>query len=228
MVAFAGLLTGCSEQRAASPLSPSVLSERSSQDPRQATGTLTPRRVDNDGDGYDDGEPPSPPDPGTEPPPDPGTVPPPNPDQPPTDGVPAPVQLTITVVGSFGNGAFAPNPLQAAMGNTVVWVNNDFVVHDIVFDDGTPVGNLAPGQSSTPITLATETVVGFHCTFHPSMVGQVTSMPPAPPTDPSQGPPADPNAPPPPPPPDPYGDDPYGGDPYDGYGYLRTRATFSR
>lgn len=196
---FAGAFSGCGEHRSASPLSPSLLSERSPADARRASGTLSPRRADNDGDGYDDPEPGPPADPGTTPPPA-------NPDAP-----PVPVQLTITVVGTFGSGAFTPNPLQAAIGNTIVWRNNDLITHDIVMDDGKPVGLIAPGQTSNPIALATETA-GYHCTLHPSMVGQVTAIPPAPPTDPSQGPPADPSA---PPPSDPYGDN--GDDGYDDY-----------
>ena len=47
----------------------------------------------------------------------------------------------------------------------------DLVPHDIVLDNGTPVGTLAPGQSSGAITLVTDTV-GYRCTFHPTMVGQ--------------------------------------------------------
>src|SRR5688500_13729242 len=159
IAAFAGVFAACGEYRAASPLSPSSLSSRSSEDVRPAVGNLIPRRVDNDGDGYEDPEP--------GPTPDPGTDPPPNPEQPPPDGAPLPVQLTINVVASFGSSAFAPNPLQAALGNTIVWTNNDLVPHDIVFDDGTPIGNLMPGQSSMPIPLAAETV-SYHCTFHRS------------------------------------------------------------
>ena len=125
---------------------------------------------------------------------DPATVPMPNPDQvPPPEGIPpsAPVQFTINVVGLLGPLSFVPNPLQAAVGNLIVWTNNDLVQHDIVLDDGTPVGNLAPGQSSAPIPLITERT-SFHCTLHPSMTGQITP-PAAPgevlPGDPSQGPP---------------------------------------
>jgi hypothetical protein len=208
MGVFAGLLAGCGEHRAASPLSPSLLSSRSSDDARRAGVNLAPRRVDNDGDGYEDPEPGPPVDPGTGPTPPPGPAPP--------EGLPSPVQLTINVIGSFGNAAFAPNPLQAAIGNTIVWMNNDLVPHHIVLDDGTPVGNLAPGQSSLPIALATETA-GYRCTFHPTMVGQVTTIPivPPAPTDPSQGPPPDPTAP--PPSPDPYAD---GGDDGGGYDYY--------
>jgi hypothetical protein len=174
--------------------------------------TAVPRRVDSDGDGYEDGEAPMP-----GPMPDPGSMP--NPDQlPPPDGVVVPAQLTINIVGGFGAAAFGPNPLQAAIGNTIVWSNSDLIVHDIVLDDGTPVGMLAPGQSSAPVSISTPTA-GYHCTLHPSMTGQVSTMPPGQPvpTDPSQIPMPDPGYAPPP-----------SGDPYDyddgyddDYGYLR-------
>jgi plastocyanin len=135
---------------------------------------------------------------------------------PPAEAPPVPVQLTINVVGTFGSGAFVPNPLHAAIGNTIVWMNNDLVPHDIVLDDGTRVGSLAPGQSSVPITLVTETA-GYRCTFHPTMVGQVMPIPAqAPlPTDPSQPPAGDPPAGP-MPPTDPYD---YGGGDGGGYDY---------
>jgi hypothetical protein len=171
---FAGVVSACGQQRGLSPLSPTELSSRNTGDaPRAREATLAPRRVDNDGDGYED--------PYDYPMPDPGAGPGPNPmpgPPPPTDGVPVPVpvQLTISIVGSFGNLAFAPNPQQAAIGNMVVWMNNDFVQHTIVLDDGTPVGTLAPGQSSTPIALVTDTA-GYHCTIHPSMVGQIVPVP---------------------------------------------------
>jgi plastocyanin len=157
----------------------------------------TPRQVDSDGDGYEDGEVPMP---------DPAPAPAPSPDQPlPPDGGVLPVQLTINIVGTFGPAAFAPNPLQVAAGNTIVWSNGDLIVHHIVLDDGTPVGSLAPGQSSVPISISTPTA-GYHCTLHPSMVGQVTmGVPGQPvPTDPSQIPVPDPGYVPPP-----------SGDPYD-------------
>ena len=201
IAAFAGVFAGCAEHRGASPLSPSSLSARSPEDVRPAVGNFAPRGTYHDGDEHDNPEP------------DPGTNPAPNPEQPPPDGAPLPVQLTISVVASFGSSAFAPNPLQAAIGNTIVWTNNDLVPHNIVFNDGTPIGNLAPGQSSMPIPLAAETV-SYHCTIHTTMVGQVTTIPPVvtPPTDPSGNPTPPPG--PPAPPADPYGD---GGDGYGDY-----------
>jgi hypothetical protein len=167
------------------------MSSQPSPNARGAGLNAAPRRIDSDGDGYEDvdsgGGFPMP-DPNGGPPQDPGSIP--SPDQlPPPDGGVVPVQLTISIVSTFGAAAFAPNPLQAAADNTIVWTNSDLIVHDIVLDDGTPVGSLAPGQSSVPITISTPTA-GYHCTLHPSMVGQVTLLLPDQPApiDPAQAP----------------------------------------
>jgi plastocyanin len=209
-VTCAALLWSCGgDWTRSSPSSPSSLSSETSRNTPGRASTVELRRVDNDGDGYDDG-PENTPAPAPEMPapemPAPG-APAPNPDQ-----APAPVLLTVNIVGAFGTGAFVPNPLQAAVGNTIVWTNSDLIPHIIVLDDGTPVGDLAPGQSSLPISLATETM-GYHCTLHPTMVGQVTTLVPGAPVPPggSQNPPPDPSAPAPPSP------DPYGGGYEDGY-----------
>ncbi len=106
---------------------------------------------------------------------------------------PAPAAMTINIVGTAGPGAFAPNPLQASMGNAVVWTNTDAIVHRIVLDDGTSVGTIAPGQSSAPITVNAASVT-YRCTLHPSMVGtiqdpSVAAPPPMPEPPPDYGPP---------------------------------------
>jgi plastocyanin len=151
-----GAVWGCADGRnQLSPVSPSTLSSSPSSAGRGVSRTPL-QRVDNDGDGYDDPEPP-------------GDAPPPVPDP---GQIPPAVQLTVNIASSFGTGAFAPNPLQAATGNTIVWLNADLINHDIVLDDGTPVGNLAPGQSSLP--LAVVAPVTYHCALHPTEVGQVT------------------------------------------------------
>ena len=127
---------GCgTESSPASPVSPSMLTSPGMT--RANPTPVIPRRVDSDGDGYEDPEPGPMPDPGQAPPP----------------AGPAPVIVTVNIVGSFGTGAFAPNPLQASIGNTIVWTNGDAIGHTIVLDNGTLVGTLAPGQSSAPISL---------------------------------------------------------------------------
>ena len=105
-----------------------------------------------------------------------------------------PIAQMISIVGSFGSSAFAPNPIQAVVGDVIVWLNGDTRVHHIVLDDGTDVGDVAPGESSAPMMLMNPTAT-YHCTIHPSMVGTIggdmSAIPPTPPYTP--------------PPDDPYG-----------------------
>ena len=101
---------------------------------------------------------------------------PPAPDPPP----PAPIPLVISIVGSFGFNAFAPNPIQANVGDMIVWTNNDTALHHIVLDEGADLGDVAPGQSSAPMALTTP-AANFHCTIHPTMVGSINGAMPPPP-----------------------------------------------
>jgi plastocyanin len=82
------------------------------------------------------------------------------------------MQVIVGIIGSFGATAFNPNPIQANVGDMIVWTNTDAVLHHIVLDDGTDVGAVEPGQSSVPVPLMTPTAT-FHCTIHPSMVGGI-------------------------------------------------------
>ena len=118
------------------------------------------------------------------------------------DPAPGPMTRMINIIGSFGSGAFDVNPIQATVGDLIVWMNADKTTHHIVFDDGTDVGNVAPGQATTPIAM-TKAVVAYHCTIHPSMVGTIGG---------------DMSAPPPAPPP--YDPPPYDPPPYDYYFYY--------
>jgi plastocyanin len=78
-----------------------------------------------------------------------------------------------------------PNPILANMGDQIVFTNTDLVMHHIVLDDGTDLGEVQPGQSSAPVALMTPTAA-YHCTIHPTMVGTINGdLPPAmPPGDP--------------------------------------------
>ena len=87
----------------------------------------------------------------------------------------APISVIINIIGTFGSGAFDPDPIQAALGNMMVWTNNDTRVHHIMLDDGTDVGEVAPGQSTAPMALTTPSAT-FHCTIHPSMVGTIGDL----------------------------------------------------
>ena len=90
----------------------------------------------------------------------------------PDPAAPTPMAVIINIVSSFGAGAFMPNPTMANMGDQIVFTNTDLVLHHIVLDDGTDLGDVPPGQSSAPMPLTTPTAT-FHCTIHPSMVGGI-------------------------------------------------------
>jgi plastocyanin len=88
---------------------------------------------------------------------------------------PTPMQVIISIIGSIGANAFTPNPIQANVGDMIVWTNNDVRLHHIVLDDGTDLGDVQPGQSSAPAPLMTPTAM-FHCTIHPTMVGSINGV----------------------------------------------------
>ena len=69
--------------------------------------------------------------------------------------------------------AFSPARIEIAAGTTIVWTNQDQLVHTVIADDGSwNSGDVAPGATwsrkfDTPGTYA------FHCTPHPFMTGVV-------------------------------------------------------
>lgn len=97
----------------------------------------------------------------------------------PTPAVPSGA-VTVSIIGSAGTGAYVPNPVQVPAGGQMTWKNNDSTVHHIVLDDGSAdLGDLAPGATSRTVTLR-NSVVGFHCTIHPTMVGSINGSAPDP------------------------------------------------
>lgn len=94
-----------------------------------------------------------------------------------------PTTVTVSVVGSIGNRAYSPNPVQAAVGDTVVFRNSHTAMHHIVTDDGSSdLGALAPGTTSRGLTVRNGSALAFHCTIHPAMVGVINgAVPPDPP-----------------------------------------------
>ena len=90
----------------------------------------------------------------------------------PDPNAPTPMAVIINIVGAYGSAAFMPNPTIANMGDQIVFTNTDLVLHHIVLDDGTDLGDVAPGQSSMPMPLTTP-MATFHCTIHPSMIGAI-------------------------------------------------------
>jgi plastocyanin len=81
--------------------------------------------------------------------------------------------VTINVVAINGAQSFSPNPATLPAGQMVVWHNVDSTTHRVVLNDrSVDTGNLAPGASSQPMSIA---AAGgqYHCSIHPVMVGSV-------------------------------------------------------
>jgi plastocyanin len=93
--------------------------------------------------------------------------------------------ITINVVAINGAQSFTPNPATVPTGQTVVWRNVDSVTHHVVLNDrSVDTGDLAPGTSSQPMTIAGTSNGQYHCSIHPEMVGsinQATAVAPPPP-----------------------------------------------
>jgi plastocyanin len=90
--------------------------------------------------------------------------------------------VTVNVVAINGAQSFSPNPATLPAGQKVVWHNIDSVTHRVVLNDGAiDTGNLAPGASSSPMTIGSAGGA-YHCSIHPEMIGSINQDTPTPST----------------------------------------------
>src|SRR5262245_44284432 len=93
-----------------------------------------------------------------------------------TPTTPTPTGTVVSIVSGSSNlttNAYAPNPVNVAVGGTVSWVNNDNTPHTATANNGQfDSGNLAPGASFSR-TFTTAGSFPYKCTLHPGMVGTV-------------------------------------------------------
>src|SRR5437867_11065532 len=93
---------------------------------------------------------------------------------------PSATTVTVTIVGSTGNQAYKPNPVQVNTGDTLAFTNSDVTMHHVVMDDGSAdLGDIAPGATKS-MTLQGKGS-NYHCTIHSSMVGSINGDLPEPP-----------------------------------------------
>jgi plastocyanin len=90
--------------------------------------------------------------------------------------------------------SFMPNSIEIVEGDTVAWRNSDEVPHtataDAVYEPDTTdgvlfdTGEIAPGATSTPITIWEPgrwpfpghfKIIGYHCSLHLEMRGTITA-----------------------------------------------------
>jgi plastocyanin len=66
---------------------------------------------------------------------------------------------------------FQPEVLTVALGDTVIWVNNDLVAHTATAPDGTFDSKLIAPEKSWTLTVRQQGDVSYMCTYHPTMKG---------------------------------------------------------
>jgi len=70
------------------------------------------------------------------------------------------------------NLAFAPAQVSAHVGDTIKWVNADFVAHTATARNGV-WDIMVPPNATKSVVLKADGTVDYYCKFHPNMTGQV-------------------------------------------------------
>jgi len=77
------------------------------------------------------------------------------------------IQVRIEKLG------FAPQQISAHVGDTIEWLNADFIAHTATARNGAFDVTIAP-NSSQSVVLKADGAVDFYCKFHPNMTGRIT------------------------------------------------------
>lgn len=70
------------------------------------------------------------------------------------------------------NLAFTPAEIRAHVGDTVEWINADFIAHTATARDGA-WDVLIPINTTRRVVLKAEGTVTYFCKFHPNMIGRI-------------------------------------------------------
>jgi plastocyanin len=72
--------------------------------------------------------------------------------------------------------AFTPAEITAHVGDTIEWLNDDFVAHTATARNGEWDVKLAPHATGRTVARSSGKVE-YYCRYHPNMKGQVTIVP---------------------------------------------------
>src|SRR6516164_1344978 len=78
-----------------------------------------------------------------------------------------------TIQVKIENLAFMPSQVTAHVGDTIEWVNADFIAHTATARDGAWDVMIAPSTTAS-VVLKADGTVDYYCKFHPNMIGQIT------------------------------------------------------
>jgi len=69
--------------------------------------------------------------------------------------------------------AFMPSQVAAHVGDTIEWVNADFVAHTATARNGS-FDVMIPPSTTVRTVLKADGAVDYYCKFHPNMTGRIT------------------------------------------------------
>jgi plastocyanin len=82
------------------------------------------------------------------------------------------VALADTIQVKMEKLGFVPAEITAHVGDTIEWVNSDFVAHTATVRDGS-WDVLIPVNAKKTVVLKTNGTVEYYCKFHPNMTGRI-------------------------------------------------------
>jgi plastocyanin len=80
-----------------------------------------------------------------------------------------------TVQVKISDLAFSPVEVTARVGDTIQWVNGDFVDHTATAKDGEWDVMIAAGKQAEQ-QLSRAGTINYYCRFHPGMTGKITVL----------------------------------------------------
>lgn len=84
------------------------------------------------------------------------------------------VEGAVRIVDNAGNNSYSPNPIEAKVGETVIWVNDDSAIHTVTSTDGIFDSDTLQRGQTFSYTFDKEREYPYFCTLHPNMVGTVS------------------------------------------------------
>ncbi len=79
----------------------------------------------------------------------------------------------VRIVDDAGSNSYNPNPIEVNVGQTITWVNDDFVIHTATSADGIFDSNILQRGQTFSYTFDTLGEYPYYCDLHPNMVGTV-------------------------------------------------------
>jgi plastocyanin len=87
---------------------------------------------------------------------------------------PAPAGATATVTVTIKDFKYAPQPVQAKVGDVIAWSNQDSAPHTATLDDGTCDTKTINTGAQAMLVFSVAGTYTYHCTIHPTQMKDFT------------------------------------------------------